>query len=285
MDSYAYYNGKFGKREDIYIPLSDRSVFFGDAVYDAAIGSYDRILWEKEHIDRFFLNADRIGIKHKYTKDSLSQLLHEIGVRSMFESYFVYFQMSRSLKERIHSARNAEASLLITINYIELKPNPSPIKLIVREDKRYDYCDIKTINLLPAVLASTEADLEGCDEAVFVKDSIVTECSKSNISILKQGRAITHPKTNRILPGITREHLLSICKELSIPYEERGFTLEELYSADEILITGTGKLCKTASRINGVRVGGKDPYLAKKICNKMYDEYTSFCHIKPKTNE
>ena len=285
MDSYAYYNGKFGKKEDILIPLSDRSIFFGDAVYDAAIGSYDRILWEKEHIDRFFLNAERIGIIHKYTKNSFSQLLREIGVRSMLKSYFIYFQMSRSLKERIHSAKDAEASLMITINYIELKENPASLKLIVREDKRYDFCDIKTTNLLPAVLASTDADHEGCDEAVFVKNGIVTECSKSNISILNQGRLITHPKTNRILPGITREHLLSICKELSIPFEERPFTLSELYSADEIIVSGTGKLCKTASKINGIKVGGKASPLVKKICKKMYDEYASFCKIEHNMSE
>ena len=66
MTSYAYYNGQFGKRDEIKIPLSDRSIFFGDAVYDTAIGCYDRILWEIEHIERLLCNAQRLGIEHKY---------------------------------------------------------------------------------------------------------------------------------------------------------------------------------------------------------------------------
>ena len=279
MNSYAYYNGNFGLREEIRIPLSDRAIFFGDAIYDAAIGSYDRILWEDEHIDRFLSNAARIGIKQSYTKRFLSQLLREIGVKSMLKSYFIYFQMSRRKATRVHSAKGTSASLLITIDEIEIMPDPKPLKLICTEDKRYGFCDIKTVNLLPAVLSSTAADLRGCDEAIFEKNGIITECSKSNISIIKRGRVITHPRSSEILPGVTREHLLKICQRESLPTEERPFTKNELFSADEILITGTGKLCKTASEIDGISVGGKDPDLAKMICRKMYKEYAEFCKI------
>lgn len=279
MSLYAYYNGNFGPGEEITIPLSDRSIFFGDAIYDAAIGSYDRILWEDEHIERFLFNAGRIGIEHSYTKKFLSELLREIGVKSMLKSYFIYFQMSRSKKTRVHSAKDASPSLMITVDSIEILPDPAPLKLITVRDRRYGFCDIKTVNLLPAVLASTEAEKRNCDEAVFVKNGIVTECSKSNISIIKQGRVITHPKCNKILPGVTRAHLLAICDRNNIPYDERPFTVSEMLSADEILITGTGKLCKKASEIDGLSVGGKDASLAKKIFQKMYEEYADFCKI------
>ena len=279
MDSYAYYNGNFDIREKINIPLSDRAVFFGDAIYDAAIGSYDRILWEEEHIERFLLNAERIGIKHPYSKKYLSDLLREIGVRSMFKTYFIYFQMSRSQPARVHTARGAIANLLITIDPIEILPDPAPLKLITTEDVRYELCDIKTINLLPAVLAATKADFMNSDEAIFVKNGFVTECSKSNISIIKQGSLITHPANNRILPGITRAHLLKICEKNNVPVIERPFTVEELISADEILITGTGKLCKRACIIDGISVGEKNTSLAKILCSKMYNEYAKFCII------
>lgn len=279
MNSYAYYNGNFGLREEIKIPLYDRAIFFGDAVYDAAIGSYDRILWEEEHIDRFFENAKRIGIKHRYTKRFLSELLHEIGVKSMLKSYFIYFQISRCKEKRAHSAKATSSALLITVDPIEILPDPAPLRLITAEDKRYGFCDIKTVNLLPAVLASTEAEARGCDEAIFVRDGIVTECAKSNISIIKQGRVITHHKSNRILPGVTRTHLLKLCEEENIPVEERPFSVEEMFSADEILVTGTGKLCKRAEEINGIRVGGKGSSFAGLLCSKMYKEYAEFCKI------
>lgn len=279
MSSYAYYNGVFGRKKDISIPLYDRSIFFGDAIYDAAIGSYDRILWEKEHIDRFLLNAKRIGIEHNYTVDFLSSLLREIAVKSMLDSYFLYFQMSRTLPNRIHSAKGAEASLLITVDPITIDPDPAPLNLIAESDKRFGYCHIKTTNLLPSVIASTKAEIDGCDEAVFVRGKYVTECTKSNISIIKQGRVITHPKNNRILPGITREHLLHICNELNISYSERPFSVNEMMNAEEVIVTSTTKLCRRVGKISGRIVGGKNEALATSIAKRMYSEYKNFCRI------
>lgn len=277
MNSYAYYNGKFGKREDILIPLSDRSIFFGDSIYDAAIGSYDRIHWESEHIERFLSNAKRLGIKHTFTKNGLSDLLREIAVKSMLESYFLYFQLSRSTPNRVHSAVGGSSSLLVTLDPIKIEKSPHPLRLITTEDLRYGYCDIKTVNLLPAVLSATKAEVKGCDEAIFVKNGIVTECTKSNISILIQGRVITHPKSNRILPGIAREHLLAECKSIGVEVIEHPFTKEEMMEADEILITSTTKLCRRADMIDGVSVGGKSPALADSLCNLMYEDFANFC--------
>ena len=279
MNSYAYYNGQFGKREEISVPLSDRSIFFGDAIYDAAIGSYDRILWEEEHINRFLCNADRIGIKHSFTKNYLSQLLREIAVRSMLDSYFIYFQMSRSHPTRNHSAIGCNANLLVTVEPMEIRKEYEPLKLITVDDHRYEYCDIKTINLLPSVLSMTQAENQNCDEAVFVKNGIITECSKSNISIIKEGRLITHPKTNRILPGIARAHLLKQCSAIDVQVVEREFDISELLEADEVLISSTTKLCKKANSINGISIAGKNRYVADKLCDKMYDEYINFCKI------
>ena len=277
MNSYAYYNGKFAKRDEITIPLSDRSIFFGDAIYDAAIGSYDRILWEDEHIQRFLDNANKIGISHRLTKKHLSELLHEVAIKSLIKNYLIYFQLSRNLPTRAHSANGCGSNLLITVDPIEIKPNFPPLKLTTYEDQRYGYCDIKTVNLLPSVLSATEAENVGCDEAVFVRNGIVTECTKSNIAILKQGRVITHPQSNKILPGITREHLRMICNRIEVPFDEKEFTVDEMISADEILVTSTTKLCKTVGYIDVLPVGGKNTHLATKICKNMYKEYAEFC--------
>jgi len=279
MSSFAYYNGVYRKKEEIYIPLSDRSIFFGDAIYDAAIGSCDRILWEDEHINRFLLNSNKMGIRHNFTKEYLSSLLREIGVKSMLKSYFIYFQMSRALPNRNHSFSGAEARLLVTVDPIKIDKKPAPLNLITTTDKRYGYCDIKTTNLIPSVIASTKADRTGCDEAIFVRGRYVTECTKSNIAIIKQGRVITHPATNRILPGITREHLKINCNLLNIPFVERRFSVSEMLSADEILVTSTTKLCKTVCKINGKTVGGKNPILANSIAKIFISEYEKCCKL------
>lgn len=279
MNSYAYYNGSFGKKDEISIPLQDRSIYFGDAIYDAAIGSYDRIMWEDEHINRFLLNAKRLGITHSYTRSFLSSLLREIGIKSMLSSYFIYFQMSRSLPNRIHSAKDAKANLLVTIDPITIEQSPSSLSLITLPDKRYDYCHIKTVNLIPSVLASTKAEKAGADEAIFVRGRYVTECAKSNISILNQGRIITHPKNNKILPGIAREHLLQICEQLNVTFIERPFSVYEMMNADEVLVTSTTKLCRRVSKINGIQVGGGSPDLAHNLCLHMFFEYKKECKV------
>lgn len=278
MSRYAYYNGQFDKYDKIRIPLYDRSVFFGDCIYDAAIGKYDRILWEDEHIERFLSNAKRLGIKHDYTAKHLSSLLREIGVKSGIKEYFMYFSLSRKSDRRIHSAAKCEGSnLLITVEPIKIEAENLPLTLITQEDKRYGYCDIKTVNLLPAVIACTNAENAGCDEAVFHRNGIVTECAKSNISIIKQGRLKTHPTSSSILPGITRSHLLRAADSLGIDCEESPFTLEEMFSADEILVTSTSKLCRRVGKIDGISVGGGSPKVANDLCRKIYDEYLEFC--------
>ena len=273
MASYAYYNGSFGKKQDIFIPLSDRSIYFGDAVYDAAIGSYDRIMWEKNHIRRFLSNAKRIGIRHDLTEEKLSSLLREIAVKSMLESYFIYFQMSRSAPDRIHSALRTEATLLITVDPIDIRRSQRPLEMITVKDGRSNLCDVKTVNLLPAVLASTMAEKAGADEAIFVRGKYVTECAKSNISILKQGRLITHPKSTSILPGITSQHLLASCNKLDIPVLERPFTTDEMFSADEIIVTSSTKLCRRVNLINEKSVGGKAITLFNNIRNQLNHDY------------
>lgn len=280
MSSYAYYNGSFGKKDEIKVPLSDRSIFFGDAIYDVVIGSYDRLLWEEEHIDRFLGNAKRLEFNHKYTKKELSSLLREISVKSTLDCCMIYFQLSRNFPYRKHSAMGSDTNLLIIVEPIKIEMHPKPMKLITMSDRRYGYCDIKTTNLLPAVISATSAENLGYDEAVFIKNDIVFECTKSNISIIKQGRVITPPLSNNILPGITRSHLLRKCYEEGIPFEERDITKSELFSADEILVTSTTKLCKTVSIIDDTPVGGRNIEMAVTIQKALYSEFFNFC-LKP----
>lgn len=273
MSSFAYYNGRFDKKENISIPLTDRSIYFGDAVYDVAIGCYDRILWENEHINRLLYGAKRLGITHSYTFEFISSLLREIAIKSMIEQYMMYIQLSRSYESRKHSATGCTANLLITIDQFEPTLYSPPMKLMTYEDKRYGYCDIKTTNLIPAVLASTEAEKSGFDEAIFIRDNLVTECSKSNISILKQGRLVTHPKSGNILPGITREHLLKVCEKINIPVFEEAFNQNDLLTADEIIVTSSTKLCRSASLVNDVKVGGRDTDRFNKIRSLLNRDY------------
>ncbi len=139
-------------------------------------------------------------------------------------------------------------------------------------DTRFLHCDIKTINLLPNVIAAQTAKEAGCQEAVFVRDGFVTEGAHSNASIIKDGVFITHPLDNLILPGTERKHMLRYCKELKIPVEERAFTVEEMLEADEIIMSSTSHPSMRVMEIDGQAAGMKDKDLVQKLRDRYMEE-------------
>ena len=257
----------------VNIPLTDRALFFGDGVYDAAIGRNGKIYLKDLHINRLLSNAKRIGISNNIHAQSVSDILENLIKFSNLSEYFLYIQITRNHKFRKHSAKDCDYNILATIDTFSASDFSVPLSLITVEDLRYFYCDIKTLNLLPSVLAATHADAAGCQEAVFHRGTTVTECAHSNISILKSGKLYTHPNGNLILPGITRARLLCACESLNIPYSESAFSIDDMMQADEIIVSSTTKLCTKVEKVNGIAVGKKDQYTADAICKWLYDDY------------
>lgn len=277
MPKTVYYNGKFYKKNRAVLPISDRSIFFGDAVYDAIIGHGGGLFLLEEHLERLLTNARRLELVPSYTFEQLSDISYNVVKKSRLAEYFLYIQLSRCAPERAHAYPDEQkAALLITVSPFVLAPPEKRLKLITAEDKRYGFCDVKTVNLLPAVLASHRAASVGCDEAIFVRDGIVTECAHSNIAILKDGVIITHPDSPKILPGIAKKRLLSIAVSEGIEVCERQFAVDELFSADEVLVTSTTKICLAACEINGSSVGGKDGKILQKLQEKLFFEYKNY---------
>ena len=277
MPKTVYYNGRFYGKKRAVLPISDRSIFFGDAVYDAMIGHGGELFLIEEHLERLLGNARRIGLVLPYTFEQLSDISYKVVKKSKLEEYFLYIQLSRCSAERAHAyPDDQKTALLITVSPFSLAPTEKRLKLITLEDKRYGFCDVKTVNLLPAVLASHKAASVGCDEAIFVRDGAVTECAHSNIAIVKDGAIITHPDSPKILPGIAKKRLLAVASEVGIEVCERPFSVEELFSADEVLVTSTTKICLAACEINGKGVGGKDGKILKILQQKLFLEYKNY---------
>lgn len=276
MAGYAYYNGSFGRREEIRIPLSDRAIFFGDAVYDVAIGFGGKIHQGEEHLRRLINNADALSFNSPYTQDALEELALEVIARSGYGAYTVYIQLSRDSEQRVHSPVGCRrVNLLITVDELAGNAFGGEVRLISLEDKRYRYCNIKTTNLLPAVTYSALADKAECEEAVLHRSGIVTECAHSNISILKDGVLYTHPECELILPGITRRHLLLGARRLGIEYREVPFSLSELYGCDECIVTSTTRLCRRGVRLDGVKIGGRDADNYARLSGFLLEEINS----------
>jgi D-alanine transaminase len=259
MQNLGYYCGKYGELEDMSIPMNDRVCYFGDGVYDATYVANYVIYGVEEHIDRFYRSAEMLEIPITYTKSEMKQLLQEMVNKVDSHEQFLYWQVTRGTGARNHVFLEPQVSsnIWITIKPASIKDVYQKFKLITMEDTRFLHCNIKTLNLLPNVLASQRAVEQGCDEVVFHRGERVTECAHSNISIIKNGVFQTAPLDNLVLPGITRANLIQICKEHEIPVEESFFTIKEMMEADEIILSSSGSLCIQVAEINGVLVGGK----------------------------
>ena len=268
----VYYNGQFYEPSEVKIPLTDRAIWFGDGVYDAAIGKRQKIYMIDEHLERLVGNARRMDIPLFCPLSELRKIL--IDMASTSEDVFLYFQLTRYSEKRTHSYPDTDRSnLLITATEITLPATETTLRLISARDVRYELCDVKTLNLLPSVLASKNAARHGADETVFIRSGFVTECSHSNISIIKNGSLITHPADEHILPGTARASLLRLARTSGIPVRERAFDYGELIAADEVLITSTSKLCLRAESVDGNAFACNENGIGAFLCKAMRKEY------------
>ncbi len=274
MVRLGYYNGKYGPLEEMTVPMNDRASWFGDGVYDAGPCRNYHIFALDEHVDRFFRNADALQIHMPVSKAELKETLNTLVRKMDTGNLFVYYQVTRGTGVRKHAFTQGAGNLWITLNPAEIADGRSPVQLVTQEDTRFFHCDIKTLNLIPSVMAAQKAEAAGCMEAVFYRPGgRVTECAHSNVHILKNGTLFTAPTDRLILPGIARAHLLRACRALDVPYREESFMLEDLFAADEVIVTSSSNLCLHADRIDGRAVGGKDAALYERLREYLFNEF------------
>lgn len=277
MKELAYYDGRIGAPEELMVPFQDRVHFFGDGVYDATVGGNHKVYLLEDHLDRFYSSAKALDIKIPMEKKELGELLTKLLSMVEGNTHFVYWQVTRGTAPRDHAYDEAMlGKLWVMIRPNKLKDPDVPIRLITMEDTRFLYCNIKTLNLLPSVLASQEALKAGVMETVLHRGDMVTECAHSNVSILKNGTFLSHPNDNLILRGIAKTHMIQACYRLGIQVLERAFTMEELMEADEIIVTSSSNFCLHADVIDGKPVGGKDLVTLKKIQDAVLEEYLEY---------
>lgn len=258
----GYYNGEIGPLEEMKVPMGDRALYFGDGIYEATCVANRVPFAMEDHLDRMYNSLRLLEIPFKMEREQVkAELQKVIDAAEEAPVHFLYWQISRGVAPRNHVFPGAgvEPTLMAYVKPHALKDLSIPYKLISMEDIRFKLCNIKTLNLIPSVLANQRAAEAGCDEAVLHRGSRVTECAHSNVSILKDGVLRTAPTDELILPGITRKHLIALAKEQGIPVVEQPFSMVELMNADEIIVTSSSALCMRAESVDGIPVGGKDP--------------------------
>lgn len=275
MKYVGYYNGEIGPLEEMKIPMLDRAVYFGDGCYDATTFANNNIFAADDHLDRFYNSCKLLEIPFEMSREELRAELQKCIDANEVDHGMLYWQCSRGTTYRGHQfpPASVKPNLMIFTVPCDLIPFDKTFRLISMEDTRFLHCNIKTLNLIPNCMAMQRAVEAGCDEVVFHRGDRVTEGAHSSLAIIRDGVFCTPPADELILPSITRKHFLELCSRLGIPSRIAPFTVDELLTADEIMILSTGSHCIAVCEVDGRPVGGKAPALLDRLQQAYQQEF------------
>ncbi|SFS59581.1 D-amino-acid transaminase [Marininema halotolerans] len=255
-------NDQITKRNDIIIDIEDRGYQFGDGVYEVIRVYNGNAFYLQEHITRLIRSASELKMTLPYNEERLLTLLNQLVAENQLIEGNIYLQVSRGVAPRSHQFPEHSEAVLIAYTYKAARPLSllqNGVSTILTEDIRWLRCDIKSLNLLGAVLAKQEAVDAGCHEAILHRNGTVTEGSSTNVAIIKEGTLYTHPADNLILHGITRQIILECANDLCIPVREETFTVEQLFAADEVFISSTTMEIAPVTSIDQKTIGSGTP--------------------------
>ncbi|MDA8138281.1 MAG: D-amino acid aminotransferase [Desulfobacteraceae bacterium] len=263
MPELAYVNGRIMPIEEAKVPINDRGYHFADAVYEFISGYHGRLFAFEAHLDRLERSLRALSFP-PISRDSIREAIEKIFQAAALDNGGVYLQISRGVAPRNHPFPiNVQPQIIITVRSLPETPRAyleNGIHVITVTDIRWGRCDIKTVQLLPNVLARQQALDAGAQDAIFISpEGVVREATSSNLFIVKDNTLQTHPLTPNILPGVTRGCLLEICREEGIPVQEIFFNHHTLLSADEVFITSTVAEVLPVTRIDGRSIGAGCP--------------------------
>lgn len=267
MSRIAYVNGRYLPRSAAAVSIEDRGYQFADGVYEVIEVANGALVDEDPHLERLRHSLGELRIRWPVTEPALKRIMREVVTRNKVRDGMVYLQITRGVAPRDHVFPDppVRPSLVITAKAsrpaLAAAKAESGIKVITRPDLRWKRPDIKSISLLPNVLAKEEARQEGAGEAWLLdEEGRVREGAASNAWIITaDGQVVTHPVDRRILKGITRTTLIGILADLGLTLEERAFSLAEAHAAREAFITGATTLVMPVVAIDGRPVGDGKP--------------------------
>ena len=226
---------------------------------------------------------EEIELTLPFSKAELITLLYKLIENNNFhEDGTIYLQVSRGVQARTHTFSYDVPPTIYA--YITKKERPAlwieyGVRAISEPDTRWLRCDIKSLNLLPNILAATKAERKGCKEALFVRNGTVTEGSHSNFFLIKNGTLYTHPANHLILNGIIRQYVLSLAKTLRIPVQEELFSIRDVYQADECFFTGTTIEILPMTHLDGTAIQDGQVGPITKMLQIIFSKFVTIQHV------
>lgn len=276
MPNIAYVNGKWGPLSSAKVSIEDRGFQFGDGVYEL-IRTYDgKIFHLSEHLSRLEQSAREIGIPLDTAALGLERAIRSGCKKSRFADAKIYIQVTRGAAPRLHSfPKNIKPTLVMTFRALEGIPEEvrqAGVSVISLPDIRWGRCHVKSLNLLPNVLARQQAEESGAFEAIFIRNGSALEGAGSNFFAVIGRKVVTPPAGPFLLSGITREVVLKIGKEKGLEMVEQPLTLQRLYSADEIFLTGTTVEVLPVVHLDGKPIGSASPGKVTQFLYRAFKE-------------
>jgi D-alanine transaminase len=278
MSRIAYVNGRFTRHGQASVHIEDRGYQFADGVYEVWAVFDGRLADSAGHFERLARSLGELRISIPLSQAALGVILRETIRRNHVRNGMVYLQVTRGVAPRDHPfpAGAIRPSLVVTAKSVDMVKSQARaadgVKVITVPETRWARCDIKTIGLLPNVLAKQAAREAGAAEAWFVDDlGLVTEGASSNAWIVDaKGVLRTRDTQANILRGVTRKSVLALAAKLGLTFEERAFTVDEAKQAREAFITGAGSLVLPVTRIDATVLGDGAPGPVAKRLRDVY---------------
>ncbi|ABK83358.1 D-alanine aminotransferase [Campylobacter fetus subsp. venerealis str. 84-112] len=280
-ENIVYLNGEFLNKNDAKISIFDRGFIFGDGIYEVVPIINSKLVDKEDFWDRFQRSLKAIELELPIDKDEFEKILYALIEKNSVKEGGIYMEVTRGVSEReFKFIKGLKPTVMAFVYQKEIFNNEyakTGIEIISTPDIRWKRRDIKSISLLAQCYAKNEAYKVGAYESFMVEDGFVTEASSSSAFIIKDDTLITKPLSNEILPGIRRKVLLALANKAGLRVEQRKFTMDEVYNADEVFISAATLILLPVIKadgkpINNAKIGKYSPKLRELYIERLKKE-------------
>ena len=280
MPRISYVNGQYVTHSEAAVHIEDRGYQFADGVYEVCEIRHGYIVDITRHLDRLHRSLSELRIAAPMSRAAMVHVIRETVRRNKVKNGLFYMQVTRGVARRDHvfPAEGTKPSIVITAKSTDpsviAKKNANGIKAVTVSDNRWDRVDIKTVGLLPNVMARQQAKEAGAQEAIYVDaDGMVKEGAATNVWIVdSDGTLVTRPAEHGILRGITRTTLMDVAAQLGLKIAERNFSVSEMLAAREVFLTAATSICFPVVSVDGQTIANGHPgSVSQKVREAFFD--------------
>jgi D-alanine transaminase len=276
MADVLYFNGRFTTTDERVLGVEDRGFQFGDAVYEVFKFIDKRPRFLLDHFQRMEQGLRTLEIPEPWTAAEFESTMRALLERTSFADGIVYIQVSRGEATRAHFWPEQLTPTVVAYSRHFTFPDAAKkergIRVVTASDHRWNFCNVKSVNLLGNAMAKKHAQRNGADEAILLAEGLVREGASSNFFAVKNGHLVTHPLDDHILPGVVRDQVIALALSAKIRVDERPLRAAELFDLDEAFITSTTQGVMPVAEIDGRIIGNSRRGEVTAQLQRLFDE-------------